>query len=77
MRYADYSDHERVALAWIEVCLPDNEVSDWLYAEVCRHFTGKELVDLSSAMIAINGWSRLAKPFRSLVGYYRPGDRAE
>jgi hypothetical protein len=35
------------------------------------------LVDLSLAIIAINGWNRLAIPFRSEPGHYRPGDHAK
>ena len=38
-----------------------------------RHFSEKELVDLTLAVIAINGWNRLAIPFRATVGDYQPG----
>jgi hypothetical protein len=34
-------------------------------------------VDLTFAIIAINGWNRLAIPFRSEPGHYRPGDHAK
>lgn len=70
-----YSARERAALAWTEALtrIAGNEVSDALYEEARKHFSEKELVDLSFAIIAINGWNRLAIPFRSPVGSYRPG----
>ncbi len=73
-----YSDRERAALAWTEALtrISDGEVSDELYAEVRKHFSEPELVDLSFAIIAINGWNRLAIPFRSEPGHYQPGDHA-
>lgn len=74
-----YSDRERAALAWTEAltCISANDVSDELYAEVREHFSDKELVDLSLAIVAINGWNRLAIPFRSEPGHYQPGDHAK
>jgi alkylhydroperoxidase family enzyme len=38
-----------------------------------EHFTEAELVGLTFAVIAINGWNRLAIPFRAEVGSYQPG----
>jgi alkylhydroperoxidase family enzyme len=35
-------------------------------------FSEKELVDLSLAIVAINGWNRLSIGFRSEVGSYQP-----
>lgn len=69
-----YSDRERAALAWTEALtrISDNDVSDTLFAEARKHFSEKELVDLSFAIIAINGWNRLAIPFRSTPGIYQP-----
>ena len=69
-----YSDRERAALAWAEALtrISAEEVSDELYAEVRRHFQEKELVDLTIAIIAINGWNRLAVPFRAETGNYQP-----
>jgi AhpD family alkylhydroperoxidase len=69
-----YSARERAALAWAEALtrISDSEVSDVVYEEARQHFSEKELVDLSLAVIAINGWNRLAIPFRSEVGSYRP-----
>lgn len=61
-----FSARERAALAWAEAVtlLPESRVPDDVYAEACRHFTERELVDLTMAVIAINGWNRLAVAFR-------------
>ncbi|HEX5353463.1 MAG TPA: carboxymuconolactone decarboxylase family protein [Rhodanobacteraceae bacterium] len=69
-----YSERERAALAWTEALtrIPENDVPDALYDEVRKQFSDKELVDLSLAIIAINGWNRLAIPFRSEPGHYQP-----
>ena len=69
-----YSERERAALAWTEALtrISHGEVSDELYAQARKHFSEKELVDLSLAIIAINGWNRLAVPFRSTPGVYQP-----
>ncbi len=75
---AFYSDRERAALAWTEAVtrIPENSASDALYAEMSRHFSEKELVDLTLAIVAINGWNRLAIAFRTPAGSYQPADRA-
>ena len=68
-----YTPRERAALAWCEALtrLADNDIPDTLYDEVREQFTDKEMVDLSLAIVAINGWNRLAKPFRVPSGTYR------
>lgn len=73
-----YSERERAALAWTEALtrISENDVPDSLYEEAREQFSEKELVDLSLAIIAINGWNRLAIPFRSEPGTYQPGARA-
>ncbi len=70
-----YSERERAALAWTEALtlVADKHVPDEVYDEVRQHFSEEELVNLSLAIIAINGWNRLAISFRSEVGGYRPG----
>lgn len=67
-----YSDRERAALAWTEAVtqLRGGEVPDGVYAEARRHFDEKVLVDLTLAVIAINGWNRLNIAFRTTVGNY-------
>jgi AhpD family alkylhydroperoxidase len=69
-----YSARERAALAWTEAVtrIADGPIEDELYSEMRRHFSDKEMVDLTLAIIAINGWNRLAIPFRAPVGNYQP-----
>ena len=56
--------------------IAENGADDEVYAEARRHFGEKELVDLTLAIVAINGWNRLAVAFRTPVGSYQPGARA-
>lgn len=74
-----YSERERAALAWTEALtrISDNDVSDALYEDVRKQFSDKELVELTLAIIAINGWNRLAIPFRSEPGHYQPRAQAK
>ncbi|HVC12426.1 MAG TPA: carboxymuconolactone decarboxylase family protein [Burkholderiales bacterium] len=68
-----YSERERAALAWAEALtlIAQGEVPDALYDEARRHFEEKELLDLTLAVIAINGWNRIAIAFRAPVGSYQ------
>ncbi|MBX3064238.1 MAG: carboxymuconolactone decarboxylase family protein [Anaerolineae bacterium] len=74
-----YSERERAALEWTEAItlISDNHVSDELYALVNQHFSEAELVDLTVAIIVINGWNRLAIPFRDVAGTYEPAPVAQ
>ena len=67
-----YSERERAALAWTEALtqLPTHGIPDELYAEARRHFDEKALVDLTLAIIAINGWNRMNVAFRTTIGGY-------
>ncbi len=67
-----YSERERAALAWTEAItqIATQGVSDELYTEARRHFDEKALVDLTLAVIAINGWNRMNVAFRTPVGRY-------
>lgn len=69
-----FSDRERAALAWTEAItrISEHHIDDALYAELAEHFSEKEIVDLTLAVITINGWNRLAVPFRRPVGSYKP-----
>jgi AhpD family alkylhydroperoxidase len=73
-----YSKRERAALAWTEALtlVAKNQVPDEIYDEVREHFDEQELVDLSLAIVTINGWNRLAVGFRSEVGTYQPSATA-
>ncbi|HTL44378.1 MAG TPA: carboxymuconolactone decarboxylase family protein [Vicinamibacterales bacterium] len=68
-----YTDRERAALEWAEALtlISENDVPDSLYEAVRQHFSETELVNLSMAIITINGWNRLAIPFRSVPGSYQ------
>jgi AhpD family alkylhydroperoxidase len=70
-----YTDRERAALAWTEAVtrVADGHVPDAVYEEVRRHFSEKELVDLTLAAATINAWNRLAISFRAVPGAYQPG----
>jgi AhpD family alkylhydroperoxidase len=67
-----YSGRERAALAWTEAVteIGAQGVPDEVYADARRHFDEKALVDLTLAVIAINGWNRLNVAFRTEVGDY-------
>jgi AhpD family alkylhydroperoxidase len=68
-----YSPRERAALEWTEALtlISEHDISDELYALVREHFSEEEIVNLSLAIITINGWNRLAIPFRSVPGSYQ------
>lgn len=73
-----YTDRERAALAWTETVtlVSEGHVPDDAYEAARRAFSEKELVDLTMAVIAINGWNRLAISFRAVPGTYQPGQHA-
>jgi AhpD family alkylhydroperoxidase len=61
-----FTPRERAALAWVESItkVAENHVPDETYEQVRRHFSEKEIVDLTAAAVAINGWNRIAIAFR-------------
>jgi len=69
-----FTDRERAALAWTEAVtlIAANHVPDEAYAAARLQFTDAELVNLTYAIIAINGWNRLAVAFRKEPGTYQP-----
>jgi AhpD family alkylhydroperoxidase len=69
-----YSDRERVALEWTEALtlVSETHVPDDVYERARQHFNEAELVNLTLAVIAINGWNRLAIAFRAVPGTYQP-----
>jgi AhpD family alkylhydroperoxidase len=68
-----YTDRERAALAWTEAVtlISENHAPDDVYEEVGQRFKEEELVTLTLAIIAINGWNRLSIAFRALPGSYQ------
>ena len=69
-----FTERERAALAWTEaVTLVSQEhVPDDVYQQARGSFSETELVNLTLAIIAINGWNRLALSFRTVPGTYQP-----
>ena len=69
-----YTPRERAALAWTEAVtlVSQSGVPDDVYEVAKREFSEKELVDLTMAIIAINGWNRLNVAFRTVPGDYQP-----
>lgn len=63
-----YSERERAALAWTEALtlIAESQAPDAVYDEVCRHFSEKELVNLTVAIGMINVWNRLCVPFHAI-----------
>jgi AhpD family alkylhydroperoxidase len=69
-----YTDRERAALAWTEAVtlVAETGAPDEVYELARGQFSEKELVDLTFAVVAINGWNRLAVGFRAVAGTYQP-----
>ncbi|MEO8468195.1 MAG: carboxymuconolactone decarboxylase family protein [Chloroflexota bacterium] len=67
-----FSVRERAALAWTEALtlLPETGAPDDVYTAVAHEFDPAEQVALTLAIVAINGWNRLAVGFRQPVGTY-------
>ena len=63
-----YSPRERAALAWTEALtlITEGHAPDAVYDEARRHFSETELVNLTLAIVAINGWNRISIGFRSM-----------
>lgn len=68
-----YSERERAALEWTEALtlISETHVPDEIYEAVKPHFSEKELVDLTLAVVLINGWNRFAMSFRTEPGSYQ------
>ena len=65
-----YTERERAALEWTEALtlISKNHVPDDVFERVRRQLSETELVDLSMALVAINGWNRLCIAFRAVPG---------
>lgn len=74
-----FSERERAALAWTEAVtlIAETGATDQVYEIAREHFSEREIVELTMAVIAINGWNRLAISFRTVPGSYaRVSDQA-
>lgn len=68
-----YTERERAALNWTETLTQlssTQDAPDEVYEQSRAQFSEKELVDLTLAIIAINGWNRLNVAFRTTIGEY-------
>jgi alkylhydroperoxidase family enzyme len=73
-----YSEQERAALAWAEAVtlVSEDHVPDEVYEQARAEFSEQELIDLTIAIVAINGWNRLNVAFRTVPGAYEPAKSA-
>lgn len=73
-----FSERERAALAWTDALtdIARAGAPDALFEQVRTQFSERELVDLTMAVVTINGWNRLAVSLRAPVGDYVPGKHA-
>ena len=64
--YKTFPAESGAALAWTEAVtkISDHHVPDEIYDKARRHFSEKELVDLTAAVVAIT-WNRAAIAFRA------------
>jgi AhpD family alkylhydroperoxidase len=71
-----YSARERAALEWTEslTLISENHAPDEIYTRVREQFSEEELVNLSLAIVATNGWNRLVIGFRREAGSYQAAD---
>jgi AhpD family alkylhydroperoxidase len=69
-----FTDRERDALAMTEAVtlISEGHVPDAVYEKARQSFSEEELVNLTLAIITINGWNRLAITFRLVPGEYQP-----
>ena len=74
-----YSARERAALEWTEALTRVSErgVPDDVYERVRAQFTEDELVHLSLAVVAINGWNRFNIAAGTVPGGYVAGSLAK
>jgi AhpD family alkylhydroperoxidase len=73
-----FTDRERSALAWTEAVtlIAQTHAPDDVYADLQKHFTEKEIVDITFAVGTINLWNRLAISTRAVPGHYKPAKAA-
>jgi AhpD family alkylhydroperoxidase len=72
-----FSERERAALAWAEAVteLGRDPVPDAVFAEAQRHFSEREIVELTMVTVTINAWNRLNVACRTEAGGYTPAPR--
>ena len=68
-----FTERERAALEWTEAVteVGKDHVPDEVFERARRQFNDTELANLTLAIVAINGWNRLAIAFRAVPGTYQ------
>ena len=74
-----YTEAERAALAWTEALtqLHAGRVMEDHYQTLLQHYPPRTILQITFAIVAINGWNRLSVAFGRDVGAYQPGDLDE
>jgi len=74
-----YTDRERAALAWTEAVtkICETHAPDEVYEGVRKHFSEKDIANLTLTIATINLWNRLAISMRAMPGRYQPAKRQE
>ncbi|MBO0724883.1 MAG: carboxymuconolactone decarboxylase family protein [Blastocatellia bacterium] len=69
-----YTDRERAALAWTEAVtlISEEHAPEDVFEQARSQFSDEELVNLTTAIVAINGWNRFSIAFRTPAGSYQP-----
>jgi AhpD family alkylhydroperoxidase len=72
-----FTERERAALAWTEAVtrIAETHAPDDVFQEMREQFDEKELIDLTLAIVTINGWNRLMIGLRVPPGEYQPKQR--
>jgi hypothetical protein len=67
------------ALEWTEAVteIGKDHVPDEIFERARQHFSERELIDLTLAVVAINAWNRLSIAFRAVPGSYQRQAPAE
>jgi AhpD family alkylhydroperoxidase len=70
---AFFTPRERAGLAWVEAVtlVSETHVPDDVYEEARRHFSEKEIFDLTFIASTINAWNRIAIASRTAAGTYK------
>lgn len=73
-----YADRERAALAWTEAVtlISSTHAPDEEFAELEKHFSEAEIVDLIYVISTINAWNRIAIATRAVPGLYHPQQKS-
>jgi AhpD family alkylhydroperoxidase len=69
-----FTDRERAALAWTEALtlISETRAPDDVYEQTHQRFSELELVNLTMAIVVIDGWNRICVGFRTVPGSYDP-----